>query len=713
MVRVLLSALACEPGRGTELEVGYRTLLAAASAHEVWLLTDIDSIPKLEAALVEHPHRDRIHLRGLKMWRDGMLLDRISIPTFHRYYDWWQRQAARLALELDSVVDFDVVHHVTLASYWTRAGVAVLGKPFVWGPVGGGVQAPWQLLPSLGWRGAAEHLARRVVRAMLGRTGPSRHAMRTADVAIAQNEETLRRLRVRGSRRVLTNALVVDLSDVPNVFPGGTRLREIHVVGRLLAWKAPTLALAAVRAMRADDVVLRFFGTGPEQPRIERLAQRWGMEDRVRFEGWVPREAMLSQLASAAALLHPSLHEEAGLCIAEALSLGTPVVALDHGGPQQVASHWPAEQSALIPPARPERLVAELAARLDRIVAAPPPVQTEAIPPDVAFEEQILDAYAMATGQAERSVPMRGFPRGKVQFYASNSRGLAVAAAMYPFGRRIPRVMQASASLLVTTPLGRRQLTEKIDFEPICGWRTWARITAHAVPDHKRITWLHLRSQWGKQRFSAIALAPAGRPRCYLVGELEERRTFYPSGGATTFAVPEQLGTLAEDGWHIRYLRPIPMFHQRPRWDLPRIRAVAEEVAEYLDGQLHRPDDIPADWGPIHGDFVPWNLREDAHGRLWLLDWENAGWGPPLTDLLRYVVAQQTVASPDVRRIAARCATLVPGAEKLATAADFWLKRPGWGPLPVDEAEVRKAKDVERSRVETAVFEALRDRRAR
>ena len=42
------------------------------------------------------------------------------------------------------------MHHVTLASYWTRTGVAAVEKPLVVGPVGGGVDPPLRLFPDAG-----------------------------------------------------------------------------------------------------------------------------------------------------------------------------------------------------------------------------------------------------------------------------------------------------------------------------------------------------------------------------------------------------------------------------------------------------------------------------------------------------------------------------------------------------------------------------------
>ena len=157
-MRVLMSALACEPGRGSELEVGFRAMLAAARRHEVWVLTNPDGIPSIATAIAGTQEAARIHLEGIEFGLDERAFSRLTAASFQWYYDRWQRRAAARALELDRQVDFDVVHHVTLASYWTRAAAAIVDKPLVWGPVGGGVETPWRLIPELGLRGLGEDL---------------------------------------------------------------------------------------------------------------------------------------------------------------------------------------------------------------------------------------------------------------------------------------------------------------------------------------------------------------------------------------------------------------------------------------------------------------------------------------------------------------------------------------------------------------------------
>src|SRR5262245_30001205 len=246
-MKILMSALACEPGRGSELEVGYRAMLAAARVHDVWVLTNKDSVPALRGALAGRPEADRIHLEGIDFGVDAEGIALLTIPGFHFYYNRWQRRAAARAIELDRLVDFDVVHHATLAAYWPRAGVAVLEKPLVWGPVGGGVEPPLPLLRELGWRGVIEDAGRLVVRRFLGRFGQARQVQRRAVVTFAQNSATLKRIRTDGTISIMSNATVVDLGDLR---VEGPRTKDVYFVGRLVHWKGPLLALRAFRYVR-------------------------------------------------------------------------------------------------------------------------------------------------------------------------------------------------------------------------------------------------------------------------------------------------------------------------------------------------------------------------------------------------------------------------------------------------------------------------------
>ena len=402
-LRVLLSAYSCEPGRGSEPEVGLRVLLAAAERHEVWVLTTTICAPGLLRFLEEHPLGRRVHVEPIPLGVDER---KLGLTTFPLYYDQWQRRAMWRALELDRVVDFDIVHHATMSTIWTRVGVAAVAKPLVWGPVGGVVEPPLRLLGQLGIRGLLDDGFRVASRRILAQLPPMRVAPARATVILAQNSYVVRRLRTTAPITVLPNATAVNLNGVRS---GGPRTKEILLVGRIVAWKGGRLALQALRHVTDPDAVLRFYGEGPDRHRLERTARRWGLADRVRFETWIRRDSLLPKVASAGVLLHPSFHDDAPLCVAEALSLGTPVVCLDYGGPAEVVRRWPASPARLVKADGAEATAHGMAEAIDAFLADPPPVVAEPLRPDVSFSGVVLDAYEEA---AQRSAASHDRRRG-------------------------------------------------------------------------------------------------------------------------------------------------------------------------------------------------------------------------------------------------------------------------------------------------------------
>jgi glycosyltransferase involved in cell wall biosynthesis len=114
---------------------------------------------------------------------------------------------------------------------------------------------------------------------------------------------------------------------------GPTDTRRAVFLGRLVALKGPRLAIAALARPSAAAWSLDLYGEGPEHMSLRRFAARLGVTHRVNFKGHRPRREAMVALSSADALLLPSMHDQAGWAVAEALSLGCPVVCLDRGGP--------------------------------------------------------------------------------------------------------------------------------------------------------------------------------------------------------------------------------------------------------------------------------------------------------------------------------------------------------------------------------------------
>jgi glycosyltransferase involved in cell wall biosynthesis len=397
-MKILLSAYACSAEAGSEPRVGFQAMLAAARDHDVWVLTQPDMAVSLERFLQHHPLRDRIHLEAIDPPAPAQQGGVRELARTHWRHDKWQRNAAGRSLELDRHVNFDVVHHVTLAAFWLRVGVAVVNKPLVWGPVGGAVKVPWPLVTELGRRGIAESGLRMIVRPVAGRIVRSRIAD-SAAVIFVQNQDTARQIRPFTEPTVLPNAIAVGIESMPHLQP---RTKEIAFVGRFAPWKAGRLAVRAMRYVDHPDAVLHLYGSGGEQQSILEAARRWRVAHRVCFEGQLGRGEVLERVARAGVLLHPALHEEASFAIGEALMMGTPVVCLDHGGPVELIRQWPSSPSVKVAPGRPGPTARAFARAIDHFLDDPPPVPDTPIRPLDSFGDSMLDAYARAAAQRQR-----------------------------------------------------------------------------------------------------------------------------------------------------------------------------------------------------------------------------------------------------------------------------------------------------------------------
>ncbi|MGC8876986.1 glycosyltransferase family 4 protein [Thermus sp.] len=390
-LKVLLSAYACEPGKGSEPGVGWNLARHLAEHHEVWVLTRANNRPAIEAELARNPvPRLRFVYHDLPSWARFWKRGQRGVQL---YYYFWQLTAIPLVRRLHRDVGFDVVQHVTFVKYWAPSALAFLkGVPFVWGPVGGGESSPLAFWPTLGFRGAHYEVARTLARA-LGELDPLvRLTARRAALALATTPDTAARLARLGARRIevvseaaLSEEEIEALGGLPSPEPGLVRFLS---VGRLLAWKGFHLGLMAFARSGLEDAEYWIVGDGPERRRLEALARRLGVAERVHFWGKLPRSEVLSLLAQVHALVHPSLHDSGGWVCLEAMAAGRPVICLDLGGPGVQVTE---EAGFKVPPETPEPAVEGLA-RAMRALADPLEVQRFS----KAARERVWDEFLWA-----------------------------------------------------------------------------------------------------------------------------------------------------------------------------------------------------------------------------------------------------------------------------------------------------------------------------
>lgn len=336
--RVIIGAYACGPCDEPEANAGWEFAKAAAENFDVVVVCRKRFGPMIDTALAADPLlASRLRVVTLDL-SDRVLRFKKRPRDIYWYYVLWQKRLAREARRLHREQPFDVAHHITFANDWLPAGLRTLtGVPFVWGPVGGGSRLQtWTMRTWLGTRGVVTELVRDTFCSTI-RVFGGRAAARAASLVVAQNSDVAAQF-PRARRVVVEPNAALDLAQLPT--RPTTRAPGPHraiIVSRLIPLKGIPIALEALSRIRSEGWALDVYGDGPLRRQLEQLAGRFGIDDIVNFRGHRPRSEVLSAMAGSDVLLFPSMHDQAGWAVAEASSIGLPVVCLGLGGPPDLA----------------------------------------------------------------------------------------------------------------------------------------------------------------------------------------------------------------------------------------------------------------------------------------------------------------------------------------------------------------------------------------
>ncbi len=178
---------------------------------------------------------------------------------------------------------------------------------------------------------------------------------------------------LRGKLRVLENPVDLSRFESRQRNGGAERAATLAIIGQITRWKGHDTIVKALRSVRARFPEVRLQVVGEVKfvdastrldnrgflVELERLVEELGLSDAVQFLG--EREDVPQIMAAAAAVLVPSIEEPFGRTVAEAMAIGTPVIATTVGGPAELIEDG--VSGTLAPPGDPEAW-AEAIARL-------------------------------------------------------------------------------------------------------------------------------------------------------------------------------------------------------------------------------------------------------------------------------------------------------------------------------------------------------------
>jgi glycosyltransferase involved in cell wall biosynthesis len=369
-LKALIAAYQVSPCRGSEPGVGWHTTSAlAAIGVDVHVITGAGWRAEIEAhgrpgdGLTFHYVSSRALPKGFRSGQRSVYAEYLA----------WQRGCLEAAVGLDAEHDFDVTHHLNWGSLFWGSTLSQLGKPFVFGPIGGGEISPEVLREWFGESWRLEAQRNWALRVALRFNPLARRTIRTADLVLATNSETAARSRALGATRV---ELCLDTAVVPEAIAHeerglpGRSAPTVLWVGRNLPRKGVALALHAFARVRRSvpSARLMMLGGGLDDPATTAQIEALGLVGAVSRLGQVPLPAVIDWYDTSSVMLFSSLREAFGAQVLEAMSRGLPVVALDIHG---VGDFMPAAAGVKVPLQRGDGLADALGEGVVQLLTQP------------------------------------------------------------------------------------------------------------------------------------------------------------------------------------------------------------------------------------------------------------------------------------------------------------------------------------------------------
>jgi len=205
----------------------------------------------------------------------------------------------------------------------------------------------WERLNGRSWRRPLKALVRPLALGILRAEGkPVRPRMdHVAVVSEYIRRQGIAQGTLPAHARVIYNGVEVDRFYQP-VQAHITGPLTVLQAGRVSADKGVHTAVEAIGRLVHEqgirDVHLQIAGTGPAAytASLQQLAKEYGIEDKVSFLGWVPRERMPELMARCHVLLLPTINQEPFARVAlEAMASGLVVIGTLTGGTGELLQH--------------------------------------------------------------------------------------------------------------------------------------------------------------------------------------------------------------------------------------------------------------------------------------------------------------------------------------------------------------------------------------
>lgn len=338
-LKILISSFACGPNWGSEVGMGWHWVIHLTAHCKLTVITEKGFQQEIEKAVgsLQFKHIPEFHYidigeKGRELfWKQGSIL-------FYSHYNKWQKEAYKLAQELMSKKEYDLIHQLNLIGFREPGYLWKLSdkKPFVWGPVGGFSQVPFKFLPQLSLKNKLFYAGKNVLHYLqVHFHNRVKRAFKNASLVFAESSTTKNVVKkVYNINAVLMNETGGNYNEF-YAHESFCKDNTMHLlwVGKIQGLKALPIAIEAVNKLKSKfSVKMSVVGDGPDEVECKNLVKQFGLEKEITFTGKILNTQVIEMMRNYDLLFFTSLKEGTPHVVLEALSNGLPVLCHDACG---------------------------------------------------------------------------------------------------------------------------------------------------------------------------------------------------------------------------------------------------------------------------------------------------------------------------------------------------------------------------------------------
>ncbi len=342
--KILLSAYACEPNKGSEPNVGWKWATELLlQGHEVYVITRSNNKFIIESEIKKKK------LKGINFIYYDLpkLIIKIikgkSNKFSYLYFYLWQIGIYFKLRDFVKKIKFDYIHHVTFVSYRFPSFLCLYDIPFIFGPLSGGDTVPKNIRKSFRFNDKIKELIRDISNYLIPIFPILNLNFKKAYKIIVNSEATKSNIpRIYHKKTILDLAISIDEKQINSnqIINFNKEIFNFCFIGSYEHIKGINIILKILKKLKNNNYIFffNFIGSGPLEGYIKEYLKKNNIEKFSKIYPNIPHKKVFDIMLQNHLLLFPALRDSGGLVVLEAMSAGLPSAVLSLGGPSKLVN---------------------------------------------------------------------------------------------------------------------------------------------------------------------------------------------------------------------------------------------------------------------------------------------------------------------------------------------------------------------------------------